>query len=101
MVAAPKKIRRRRPAGEVSVEQTHDRAVIAAMLERTRFTMPADLTGSPQCFLVAYLGDAPVGIAGLETRVDAALMRPLLVLETMRRRRIGASLVRAVRVAAH
>jgi N-acetylglutamate synthase-like GNAT family acetyltransferase len=99
--ATSKKIRRRRPPGEISVEQTHDAAVIAAMLDLAGTTVPADFTDSAECFLMAYLGDNPAGIAGLETEVDAALMRPLFVLETMRRRGVGASLVRAVRVAAH
>ena len=101
MPATPKKIRRRRPPGEVSVEQTHDRAVIAAMLDKVGAPMPINLTDSGECFLMAYLGDHPVGIAGFETEVDAALMHLLFVLETMRRRRVGASLLQAARVAAH
>jgi N-acetylglutamate synthase-like GNAT family acetyltransferase len=101
MFAKPKKIHRRRPRGEVSVEQVHDPAVIAAMLDMAGTTAPADFSNGTECFLMAYWGDDPVGIAGLETEVDAALMRPLFVLETMRRRGVGASLVRAVRVAAH
>jgi N-acetylglutamate synthase-like GNAT family acetyltransferase len=101
MLATPKKIRRRRPPGEVSVEQTHDPAVIAAMLDRAGAAVPIDLTDSGKCFLMAYLGDNPAGIAGFETEVDAALMHWLFVLETMRRRGVGAALLQAVRVAAH
>jgi N-acetylglutamate synthase-like GNAT family acetyltransferase len=101
MLAKPKKIRRQRPRGEVSVEQVHDLAVIAAMLDRAGTTAPADFSDGAECFLMAYWGEDPVGIAGLETEVDAALMRPLFVLETMRRRGVGASLVLAVRAAAH
>ena len=49
---------------------------------------------------MAYLGDDPAGIVGLKTQVDAALMRPLFVLEATRRRGVGACLVRAARMAA-
>jgi N-acetylglutamate synthase-like GNAT family acetyltransferase len=101
MLATPKKIRRRRPHGEVSVEQVHDPAIIAAMLDRAGTAAPADFNDGAECFLMAYWGDDPVGIAGLETEVDTALMRPLFVLEAMRRRGVGTSLVRAVQVAAH
>jgi N-acetylglutamate synthase-like GNAT family acetyltransferase len=101
MIATPKKIRRRRAPGDVGIEQTHDPAIVAAMLDRTGTTFATDFADGDWCFLMAYRGEEPVGIAGLETEVDAALMRLLFVLETMRRRGIGASLVRAVRVAAH
>lgn len=101
MLATPKKIRRRRPQGEVTIEQVHAPAVIAAMLDKAGTAAPGDFSSGAGCFLMAYLGDDPVGIAGLETEVDAALMRPLFVLETMRRRGVGASLVRAARLAAH
>ena len=101
MVTAPKKIRRRRPPGEVAVEQTHDAAVIAAMLDRAGMTAAADRNDNAECFLMAYWGDSPVGFAAVETWVDAALMGPLFVLESMRRRGVGAALLRAVRVAAH
>jgi N-acetylglutamate synthase-like GNAT family acetyltransferase len=97
---APKKIRRLRPPGELTVEQTHDAALIAAMLTRAVMILPADVTDTAECFLIAYLGDDPVGIAGLETEVDAALIRPLFVVEKMRRRGVGACLVAAVRLAA-
>jgi GNAT superfamily N-acetyltransferase len=101
MLTIPKKIRRRRLHGEVSVEQTHDSALIAVMLDRAGMPASIDFIGSAGCFLIAYLGDEPAGIAGLETEVDAALIYPFYVLETMRRRGIGASLIRAVRMAAH
>jgi GNAT superfamily N-acetyltransferase len=101
MLATLKKIRRQRPRGEVSVEQTHDLALIAVMLDRAGVPVSIDFTGSAGCFLIAYLGDDPVGIAGLATEVDAAIISPFFVLETMRRRGIGASLMRAVRTAAH
>ncbi len=101
MLVTPKKIRRQRPRVGVSVEQMHDPAVIAVMLDRARMPASVDFTSSAGCFLIAYMGDDPVGIAGLETEVDNAVICPLFVLDTMRRRRIGASLVRAVRAAAH
>ncbi len=100
MRTLPKKIRRRRAAGEIGVEQTQDTAAVATMLQRAGMTA-AGSTHSGGCFLMAYCGDDPVGIAGLETEVDAALMRPLFVLELMRRRGAGAALVNAARVAAH
>jgi len=101
MLATLKKIRRRRAPGELSVEQTHDQGLIAALLDRAGTKAPAVSTDDAECFLIAYLGDDPVGIAGLKTEVDAALMRPLFVLENMRGRGVGASLVGSARVAAH
>ena len=50
------------------------------------------------------MGDAiagVVGIVGVETIVDAAVIRSLAVVEAMRRRGIGAALVSAARKAAH
>lgn len=50
------------------------------------------------------MGDATagvVGIVGVETIVDAAVIRSLAVAEAMRRRGIGAALVSAARKAAH
>jgi len=99
MPKQPNKIRRHRATGELAVEQTQDLTAIIAMLQHAG--MRGDVSANAGCFLMAYWGDDPVGIAGLETQVDAGLMRPLFVLETMRRRGIGASLVRAARVAAH
>jgi len=101
MIATPKKIRRRRAPGEVGIEQTHDPAIVATMLGRTGIRSASDFAQAHGCFLMAYRGEDPVGVAGLETEVDAALMGLLFVLEPMRRRGIGASLLRAVRVAAH
>jgi GNAT superfamily N-acetyltransferase len=61
----------------------------------------AGLDGSSGCYLLAYLGDEPVGIVGVETKVDVALIRSLLVNAPMRRRGIGAALIQAARIAAH
>jgi len=97
MPAKLRKIRRRRPSGEIMIEQTHDAAVIEAMLKKAASRMHAE---RGECFLIAYWGDEPIGIAGLETEVDAALMCPLFVVENMRQRGVGACLVSAVRRAA-
>jgi N-acetylglutamate synthase-like GNAT family acetyltransferase len=95
-----KKIRRRRTPGQIVIQQTRDRATIAAMLEKAR--APASYAScDADCFLVAYFGDAPVGLVRLLTQVDAGLIDPVFVIESMRRRGIAASLVQAARVAAH
>jgi N-acetylglutamate synthase-like GNAT family acetyltransferase len=84
----------------LSIEQSHDAIVIAAFLDQAKTAAPVNSTGD-QCFLIAYWGNDPVGIAGVETEVDTALMCPLFVVESMRRRGVGAGLVQAARVAAH
>ena len=56
---------------------------------------------APACALIAYIGDDAAGIAGIETAVDVGLITTLFVSTTMRRRGIGAELMRAARVAAH
>jgi GNAT superfamily N-acetyltransferase len=92
-----KKIRRRRE-GELTVEQARDPAAAAAMLQAAG----ASGDGSPPaCLLIAYIGGDAVGVAGIETSVDVALIGPLYVIPAMRRRGIGAELLRAARVAAH
>jgi N-acetylglutamate synthase-like GNAT family acetyltransferase len=53
------------------------------------------------CYLIAYIGEEVAGVVGIEARVDAALIRSLLVIERMRRRGIGAALISAARTAAH
>jgi N-acetylglutamate synthase-like GNAT family acetyltransferase len=98
--AHAKKIWRRRVSGDLTVEQTHDAAIIDAMLHRAAIAA-AQIGHLPECFLIAYLGDEPVGIAGLETEVDVALVAPFFVVENMRRRRVGTHLLSAVRLAAH
>jgi N-acetylglutamate synthase-like GNAT family acetyltransferase len=99
-VAAIKKLRRRRAPGELAVEQTRDLAQAAQVLSAAG--MWADGVESPGgCYLIAYVGDAVAGIVGIEVRVDAALIRSLLVLDTMRRRGVGTALIAAARTAAH
>lgn len=100
MAVATKKIRRRRNAGELAVEQTRDLASVAGML--TAAGMLADGVDSPGgCYLMAYVGDEVAGVIGIEARVDAALIRSLMVVDAVRRRSIGAALIAAARTAAH
>jgi len=100
VTAATRKIRRRRAAGELTVEQTRDLARVATMLSAAG--MAADGVESPGgCYLMAYVGDDVAGVVGIEARVDAALIRSLLVIEPLRRRGIGAALISAARTAAH
>jgi N-acetylglutamate synthase-like GNAT family acetyltransferase len=101
MSARARKIRRRRQPGEVTIEQTHDAALIEAMLDRAAATLRTNIAAEAECFLIAYSGEEPVGIAGLQTEVDAALMSPIFVVSEMRQRAIGARLVLEVRRAAH
>src|ERR1700728_2149276 len=64
--------------------------------------MLADGVDAPGgCYLTAYVGDRLAGVIGIEARVDAALIRSLIVAETDRRCGIGAALVAAARTAAH
>jgi GNAT superfamily N-acetyltransferase len=94
-----KKIRRRRQ-GELTVEQAHDPAAAAAMLQAAGAGASGDVS-PPACLLIAYIGGDAVGVAGVEMSVDVALIGPLYVIPAMRRRGIGAELLRAARVAAH
>jgi GNAT superfamily N-acetyltransferase len=100
MAAATKKLRRRRAAGELAVEQTRDLAQAANMLSAAGM-LAAGGESPGGCYLIAYVGDAAAGIVGIEARVDAALLRSLMVIDTMRRRGIGAALIAAARTAAH
>jgi N-acetylglutamate synthase-like GNAT family acetyltransferase len=101
MLTAPKKIRRLRSSDELVVEQTHDLVAVSPMLQRAGITTAATRDDRARCFLMAHQGSLPVGVAALDTQVDAALLRALYVLEPMRGRGVGASLVRAARMAAH
>lgn len=92
-------LKKHRP-GELAIEQTRDLAVVRAML--TRAAMLTDGIDAPSsCYLIAYIGDEPVGVVGIEPRLDAALIRSLYVADTMRSRGIGAKLMAAARKAAH
>jgi N-acetylglutamate synthase-like GNAT family acetyltransferase len=100
VATAAKKIRRPRAVDELAVEQTRDLAQVASLLSAAG--MFAEGVESPGgCYLIAYVGDEVAGIVGIEARVDAALVRSLLVIARMRRRGIGAALISAARTAAH
>ena len=91
---------RKHRAGELVVEQTRNLEIVREML--TRAGMMTDGIDWPAaCYIVAYLGDEPVGVIGVESKIDAALIRSLYVDESTRRRGIGAALIAAARKAAH
>jgi predicted N-acetyltransferase YhbS len=91
---------RKHRAGELVIEQTRDLARVREML--TRAGMLTDGIDWPAaCYIVAYIGDDPVGVIGVESKIDAALIRSLYVNEASRRRGIGAALLVAARKAAH
>jgi len=100
VAAATKKIRRRRAAGELTVEQTRDLALVASLLSAAGM-LAAGVESPGGCYLIAYVGDAVAGVVGIESRIDAALIRSLTVVEAMRGGGIGASLLSAARTAAH
>lgn len=90
---------RKRTQGRLTIEQTRDPDLVRAMLAAGG--MPSDgVEWPPACYLVAYFGDEPVGVVGLEPKLDAALVSALYVTERMRRRGVGAELIAAVRRAA-
>jgi GNAT superfamily N-acetyltransferase len=100
VIRAPiKKIRRRRDAAELAVEQADDERVLTSLLEASPFpSCSLDQLGN--CWLVAYLGDQPVGALCLATELDSALIRLFFVLAAHRRRKIGTTLLAAARAAA-
>jgi len=91
---------RKHRAGELVIEQTRDFAIVRAMLARGGLTTEG-IEWPAACYLLAYFGDDPVGVIGIEPKIDAALIRSLYVDESMRRRGIGASLFTEARKAAH
>lgn len=99
MRVAAKKIRRTRAPGELAIAQIGDRELIARLLDEAGAARASDAPGA--CFMAAYAGDEAVGVAGVECRVDAAMITALWVREPMRGRGIGAALLAAARLAAH
>jgi N-acetylglutamate synthase-like GNAT family acetyltransferase len=99
--------RRRRAPGELYVAQTGDLTAAAKLLAAAGEAVgviAGGLDAPGACWIAASMGDATagvVGIVGVETIVDAAVIRSLAVTEAMRRRGIGAALVSAARKAAH
>ena len=91
---------RKHREGELVIEQTRDIARVRAML--TAAGMLTDGIEWPAaCYLLAFYGNDAVGVIGVEPQIDAALIRSLYVIDSMRRRGIGAALVAAARKAAH
>jgi N-acetylglutamate synthase-like GNAT family acetyltransferase len=99
MRVAAKKIRRTRAPGELAIAQAGDRELIARLLDEAGIARAIDAPGA--CFVAAYAGDEAVGVAGVECKVDAAIVTALWVREPMRGRGIGAALLAAARLAAH
>jgi N-acetylglutamate synthase-like GNAT family acetyltransferase len=95
-----KKAYQRRAPGEIGIEQTRDVEPVRAILQALGLAVEG-LEWSAACYLLAYQGDSPIGVVGIEPRIDAALLRSLAVVEPMRRRGVGTALVKAARIAAH
>ncbi len=91
---------RKRRAGELVIEQTRDLACVREMLARGGMTTEG-IEWPASCYIVAYIGDEAVGTIGVESKIDAALIRSLYVKESARRRGIGGALLAAARKAAH
>jgi N-acetylglutamate synthase-like GNAT family acetyltransferase len=96
--------RRRRAPGELYVAQTADLAAAVAILAdagEAAGIITGGLDAPGACWIAASIGNAISGVVGVETIVDAAVIRSLAVAEAMRRRGIGAALVNGARKAAH
>ena len=91
---------RKHRAGELVIEQTRNLAIVREMLTRAG-VMIEGIEWPAACYIVAYIGDEAVGVIGVESKIDAALIRSLYVNESVRRRGIGAALLAAARKAAH
>lgn len=91
---------RKHREGELTIEQTRDLARVKRMLANAEMiTEGVEWPGG--CYLMAFLGDEPVGAVGVEPRLDSALIRSLYVVPAMRQRGLGAQLLAAARKAAH
>ena len=91
---------RKRRAGELVIEQTRDLARVRELLARAGM-MTDGIEWPAACYIFAHVGDEAVGVIGVESKIDAALIRSLYVNESMRRRGIGGALIAAARKAAH
>jgi N-acetylglutamate synthase-like GNAT family acetyltransferase len=92
-------LRKHRP-GELVIEQTRDLVPVRELLASAAM-MTDGIEWPAACYLLAYHGDEPVGVIGVEAKIDAALIRSLYVKPAMRQRGIGAGLLAAARKAAH
>jgi N-acetylglutamate synthase-like GNAT family acetyltransferase len=91
---------RKHRAGELVIEQTRDLARVREMLARAAM-LTDGIEWPAACYIFAHVGDEAVGVIGVESKIDAALIRSLHVNESMRRRGIGGALIAAARKAAH
>lgn len=91
---------RKHRAGELVIEQTRDLARVREMIARAGMTTEG-IEWPAACYIVAQIGDEAVGVVGVESKIDAALIRSLYVEAPMRRRGIGGALLTAARKAAH
>ena len=92
-------LRKHRP-GELVIEQSRDLDTVRATLASGGM-ITRGIEWPQACYLLAFFGDDPVGVVGVEPMIDAALMRSLYVVEPMRRRGIATQLFSAARKAAH
>ncbi len=92
-------LRRPRP-GELVIAQSRNLAAVRALLEAGDM-ITYGIQWPAACYLIAFFGDDPVGVVGVEPKIDAALVRSLYVVESMRRRGIAGLLMAAARKAAH
>ncbi|MDO8433331.1 MAG: GNAT family N-acetyltransferase [Candidatus Binatus sp.] len=91
---------RKHREGELVIEQTRDIARLRTLLDSGGM-ITAGIEWPAACYLLAFYGDEAIGAIGVEPQIDAALIRSLYVIESMRRSGIGAALVAAARKAAH
>jgi N-acetylglutamate synthase-like GNAT family acetyltransferase len=91
---------RKHRQGELVIEQTRDLVRVREMIADAGM-MTEGIEWPAACYLIAYYGDEPIGVVGIEVKIDAALIRSVYVKPSMRQRGIGAALVAAARKAAH
>jgi len=91
---------RKHRRGELVIEQTRDLETVRSTLESGGM-ITHGIEWPAACYLLAFFGDDPVGVVGVEPMIDAALIRSLHVVEPMRRRGIATQLFAAARKAAH
>ncbi|MGH8013066.1 MAG: GNAT family N-acetyltransferase [Candidatus Binataceae bacterium] len=80
------------------MEQTRDFTQVRSFLNN--HGMNEEIV-EPGCWLMAWWSGEPIGVVTIETVIDAAVMRALMVTESRRGRGVGTALVAAARDAAH